>query len=260
MFHTTFPAVSALGFPSLAHLLQAGLAPSASRYAFFLSLGMVSMAEVFDKTWFCALVFAMRHERKTVFWACFAGLVIHVFIAAAFGYSVSRLLTPRTLDFLAASIYGAFALLYGYDWLTSEKNSDIIEEGKKEAAASWCEEECPVNEEEGNYGSIKPAKKAIGQSTGRVFWQCFVAVFIAEWGDRTQIAMIGIHASQPLVPVMLGSTVAFGIVTLLAVFLGSVLVNKTLKESTIRAACAASFVLFTVVALRDGLRETRTSF
>jgi len=231
--------------------------------AFLLSVGMVGMAEIFDKTWFVALVMAMRFDKSTVFWGCFAALLVHVFVAAAFGYSFSRLLTQRTLDFLAAGLYGAFAMLYAIDWATSEKNSDVMAAGKDEVSASIGSEEAPGDEEGAKYGAAQgPAVVSIdsgGNSgsnksqLGRVFFQCFMAVFIAEWGDRTQIAMIGIHASQPLVPVMLGSSVAFGLLTLSAVLVGMFLGDRTLSEGKVKAVCALSFAVFMAIAINDGV-------
>jgi len=85
----------------------------------------------------------------------------------------------------------------------------------------------------------------------RVFWQCFIMVFIAEWGDRTQIAMIGIHATLPLIPVMLGSTVAFGLLTLSAVIVGHFLRERTLSESTVKGVCALSFLTFALFGIHD---------
>jgi len=55
------------------------------------------------------------------------------------------------------------------------------------------------------------SKKALA-----VFGKAFMGVFIAEWGDRTQIAMIGQHASQPLIPVCIGSLIAFFLLTVSA--------------------------------------------
>lgn len=230
-------------------MMYLSFSPAVDRDAFLLSFSMVSMAEIFDKTWFVALVMAMRHEKNTVFWGCFAGLLIHVFIAAAFGWSVAQLLSPRVLDFLAASLYGLFTVLYAYDWYTTEKDSDLISAGREEV-----EEACPLAADPACVGALKGGARAAGKSyVPRVFWQCFMAVFIAEWGDRTQIAMIGIHASQPLIPVMLGSSVAFALLTLSAVLMGVFLGNRTLSESTVKAVCALSFALFTGIAIHDGM-------
>jgi putative Ca2+/H+ antiporter (TMEM165/GDT1 family) len=220
-----------------------------NNHAFFVSLAMVSMAEIFDKTWFVAFVMAMRFDKTIVFWSCFSGLLVHVFIAAAFGVAFNNILSARTLNLLAAALYSVFAVLYTYDWFTSEKDSDVIGAGKEEIAADM-----DMNEDVTSYGTQEAVTKEPSmkmQDLVRISWQCFLMVFIAEWGDRTQIAMIGIHATLPLIPVMLGSTLAFGLLTLSAVLLGKYLGNKTLSESTVKIACALSFVAFALIAIRD---------
>jgi len=230
-----------------------------SSHAFLVSLTMVSMAEIFDKTWFVAFVMGMRYDKCIVFWSCFLGLVVHVFIAAAFGIAFMHVLSARTLNLLAAGLYTVFAILYGYDWYTSDPDSDMIVAGKDEVAAEAFAD--PENSaDDGTYGTclspkagnrVPPIQKA--QEMATIFWQCFVMVFIAEWGDRTQIAMIGIHATLPLIPVMIGSTVAFGLLTLSAVLVGSFLGDKTLSESTVKGVCALSFLVFALIAIRDSM-------
>jgi len=236
----------------LSSMLYLSSAVSINTDAFLLSLGMVGMAEMFDKTWFVALVMAMRHEANVVFWGCFAGLAVHVLIAAVFGYSIAHMFFPSTLQFLAAGLYGTFAVLYTYDWYTSESDTDLMAAGKDEINEEFEDQEATPA-----YGAIKTkdikTPKASWTQTRRIFMECFMAVFIAEWGDRTQMAMIGIHASKPLVPVMLGSLLAFGLLTLSAVLVGLFLADKTLSESTVKAVCAASFAVFFVIAIRDGM-------
>jgi len=236
-------------------LMYLAKAMSVNTDAFFLSLSMVGMAEMFDKTWFVALVMAMRHEKNVVFWGCFAGLAVHVLIAAAFGYSITLLLAPSTLQFMAAALYGTFTILYTYDWYTTESNTDLMAAGKDEIEEEFGGEPAI------NYGSAQ-GKDAISSMLPsresflkfrRVFMECFMAVFIAEWGDRTQIAMIGLHASKPLIPVMAGGLLAFGLLTLSAVLVGMYLSDRTLSESTVKAVCAVSFGLFTCLAIHDGL-------
>jgi len=104
--------------------------------------------------------------------------------------------------------------------------------------------------------SARSARKSTFQQAQEmcgVFWQCFVMVFIAEWGDRTQIAMIGLHATLPLVPVMIGSTIAFGLLTLSAVLLGRLIGDQTLSEKTVKGICALSFAIFAVLAIHDSM-------
>lgn len=86
-----------------------------------------------------------------------------------------------------------------------------------------------------------------------VFAKCFMVVFIAEWGDRTQIAMIGQHASRPLIPVFLGSSVAFFLLTMSAVGTASLLAGRSLSERLVFGISSACFTLFAILALKDAL-------
>jgi len=227
----------------------------ATSHAFNLAFTMVSMAEVFDKTWFVALVMAMRFPTMqfTVFWGCLAALLVHVVLAAVFGYSISRFLSPSQLDFLAAGVYFVFTVMYGYDWYKSEANSDVLAAGMEEI-----DEEMVQEDEETKYGTVTSKQPTQAGTSfaqkSRVFWQCFMVVLIAEFGDRTQIAMIGVHASQPLLPVMCGSAAAFGMLTASAVAVSSFLNGRTLSESFVKAAIALSFAAFTLVAIHDGMK------
>ena len=74
--------------------------------------------------------------------------------------------------------------------------------------------------------------------------QCFMAMFIAEWGDRTQIAMIGQHASQPLIPVCLGSLLAFFLLTVSAVIVGMCLDGMKLSEKMVHLVSSLSFLKY----------------
>lgn len=213
--------------------------------SFFLSLSMVGMAEMFDKTWFVALVMALRHEKVIVFWGCFAALVVHVFISAACGYSIAKLCMPSTLNFFAAALYGVFSIMYGYDWYTTEKDADLMASGKEEVSHLANERAAILSKDESYAARMSHVRT--------VFMKCFMAVFIAEWGDRTQIAMVGLHASHPLLPVILGSSLAFALLTLSAVIVGMLLGERSLSEKAVKAACAVGFVVFTVLAVRDGM-------
>eukprot|EP00929_Paragymnodinium_shiwhaense_P109242 TRINITY_DN75615_c0_g1_i1.p2 TRINITY_DN75615_c0_g1~~TRINITY_DN75615_c0_g1_i1.p2 ORF type:complete len:296 (+),score=54.64 TRINITY_DN75615_c0_g1_i1:98-889(+) len=217
--------------------------------AFFVSLTMVGVAEVFDKTWFVALVMALRHDRNTVFWGCFAGLALHVPIAAVFGYSLTKAFSPQSLDMMAACLYGVMAVLYTWDWYTTEKGADIFAAGREEA-----NEAIAGQPADGERQPLSPAKAKAWSMRNSVFFQCFMAVFIAEWGDRTQIAMVGLHASQPLYPVMAGSLVAFFFLTISAIIVAFFLAEKELSERTVKAVVAMSFVAFTIWSLHDALR------
>merc|ERR1719231_664912 len=108
-------------------------------------------------------------------------------------------------------------------------------------------------DEDQEYGSTpeKGYKKPV-TSWKQVFGQVFLAMFIAEWGDRTQIAMVGQHASLPLIPVCLGSLLAFLILTCSAVFTGMLIADMKLREKTVHLLSSISFGIFTLLAAYEG--------
>lgn len=217
------------------------------------SLCMVGVAELFDKTWFMGLILAFRYSPMSVFVGSFAALFLHTILAAAFGYAFAMLLKPYVVDFLAASLFLIFAVMYTRDSYQADADSDLIASGREEAAEDMGEEE-PADETLPTYGVAggKGAPKRARAQAGAVV-KSFVAVFIAEWGDRTQIAMIGQHASQPLVPVFLGSCVAFFLLTLSAVGAASMLRGQKISERHVFAVVAACFYVFAALSLKEAL-------
>lgn len=202
----------------------------------FQSFCLVAIAELFDKTWFVALLMAMNHPKNIVLWGCYAALALHTVLAAVFGFAVSLLMPLAYLHLLAASLYGSFAVLYARDYYYADPAGDMIEAGKEEAGEAL---------------PIEGGKKQSDRTP--IFSTCFMAMFIAEWGDRTQVAMIGQHASQPLVPVCIGSLVAFFLLTASAVLAGSLLADQRISERCVYLVSALSFTVFAILALRDGL-------
>merc|ERR1719198_1922717 len=209
--------------------------------ATFQSFCLVGIAELFDKTWFVALLMALRYDKITVFNGCYLALVVQTIIAALFGYTISRVAPIWCLHFGAAALYGFFAILYMKDFYEADPDGDLIATGKEEAGESI---------EEDEERPLKGKKQELG-SWWKVFSQCFMAMFIAEWGDRTQIAMVGQHASQPLIPVCVGSLLAFFLLTLSAVVVGILLDKMKLSEKAMHLFSAVSFAVFAVLALHD---------
>merc|ERR1719316_1614684 len=218
--------------------------------ACFQSFCLVGSAELFDKTWFVALLMSLRHPKTVVFTSCFLALMVHTIIAAIFGYGISKTMPIRFLHFTAAALYTVFAVLYFRDWHNADPKADIIETGKEEAGEAIAE--CSPN----SYGSTENKKENKQKETqtkvSQVFTQCFMAMFIAEWGDRTQIAMVGQHASQPLIPVCIGSLIAFFLLTFTAVLAGYLLAGKSLSEKTVHLFSGGSFTIFALLAIHDG--------
>ena len=81
------------------------------------------------------------------------------------------------------------------------------------------------------------------------FWTTFGALFLAEMGDKTQLAAITLAAStrSPL-SVFLGAAIALALVSLIGVTVGTVL-GQYLPENILRKVAAAAFIVIGVMML-----------
>ena len=77
----------------------------------------------------------------------------------------------------------------------------------------------------------------------------FVTIFLAELGDKTQIAaiMMSSEAKRPL-SVYLGAMLAFGIITLLAVFVGMG-ITRFMPLHIVKNLSAAAFIIIGILIL-----------
>jgi Ca2+/H+ antiporter, TMEM165/GDT1 family len=83
----------------------------------------------------------------------------------------------------------------------------------------------------------------------KIFFATFGTIFLAELGDKTQLASLFLAAkSGAWVSVCLGSVLAFALVTLLTVIIGAVAGNM-LKPELIKYGTATLFIIIGVLML-----------
>lgn len=186
----------------------------------FLSVfGVIFVAELPDKTALAALVLATRHKPLPVFLGAAAALTVQSAVAVGAGQLIS-LLPSRIVHIVAGVVFLISAV---FMWLRKE-------DAKEEDAS----------------------KRAARESFWRVTWSSFLVVFIAEWGDLTQIATAALAAryGAPLT-VFVASSLALWAVAAIAVFIGN-RARKLLDPILTQKIAAALFALIGV-ALVIGL-------
>lgn len=235
---------------------------------FFRCFIMVSAAEIFDKSWFIGLLLALRFNRMTVFSGAISALILHAAMAVALGFAFAKFIPKQVMCFLAAALFAVFAFLYLKDWYYAEPGKDAIAAGREEAA-----NECDLSSADGDSDGAEDSEngEAVNKdadsvdseattskcsSEWLVFTKAFMAVFVAEWGDRTQFAIVGQALSQPAIPVFLGSGAAFALLTLTAVAAGALLSNWTCSETILFLISGIIFAIFAVLSLIEGLNAT----
>ncbi|MHB8895441.1 MAG: TMEM165/GDT1 family protein [Candidatus Geothermincolia bacterium] len=83
----------------------------------------------------------------------------------------------------------------------------------------------------------------------KAFGAAFGLTFIAELGDKTQIAVLTLSARYGWLPTFLGAAAAFTILNALAVTVGEVLA-KVVPADVIRYVSAAIFIIFGLLSFR----------
>jgi putative Ca2+/H+ antiporter (TMEM165/GDT1 family) len=155
------------------------------------SAGVVALAEVGDKTQLLAFVLAARFKRPLpIVAAIMLATLLNHGLAAYFGTWLTSLLNPDWLAYLLGISFIAMA-----GWIMIP---DKLEEDDRAIA-----------------------------HTASVFGTSFLSFFMAEMGDKTQIATLAMaaHYGLPLT-VMIGTTLGMLIANVPAVYMGERLAGK----------------------------------
>jgi len=164
-----------------------------------------------DKTQLLSFLLAARLKRKPPIIAgiLFATLANH-FLAGSVGVWAAKLVSPQTLRWIVAVLFFAFGA-----WVLKP---DTIEEDPKLRDAG-------------------------------VFLTTLIAFFLAEMGDKTQLATVALAARyDSLVAVVTGTTLGMMIANVPAVWIGGALAHRV-NMKVMRGVAAGLFVLLGVLAL-----------
>jgi putative Ca2+/H+ antiporter (TMEM165/GDT1 family) len=180
--------------------------------AFLFSLGFVVLAEMGDKTQLLAMAFATRYKASVVLWGVFAATVCNHFLAVLAGNYLTDIVPMRTIQIAAA---GSF-ILFG---LWTIRGDELHGEDKR--------------------FNFSP------------FWTVAIAFFIAEMGDKTQLATVTLAAKyQSVMPVLAGTTIAMLIADAIGIVIG-VNLGKKIPERAVKWVAALIFIFFGAYGLYE---------
>lgn len=181
--------------------------------ALFTSMGVVALAEIGDKTQLLAFVLAARFKKPVpIIAAIFCATIVNHGLAGAVGAWITATLTPETLRWVVGLSFIGMAI-----WTMIP---DKIEEEETQVA------------------------KHLG-----VFGATLITFFLAEMGDKTQIATVAMAAHFPSpVMVVIGTTLGMLIADVPAVFVGDRF-SKKIPMKLVHSIAAGMFAAMGVLAL-----------
>lgn len=219
---------------------------------------MIIMSEIFDKTFFIAALMAMRNSPLFVFSASFASLGLMHVLSTFLGMVLPQLLSPKVTTLLASILFLAFGLKLLKDaWemnpreAISEEMREVeqeIELRESNRAVERAEKQLPEGSQ------INGISNLLSLVFSPLWIQIFVMNFLAEWGDRSQIATVALGASTHIIDVLIGGLVGHGVCTAVAI-IGGRLLASSLSSRSITFGGAFCFLLFACIYFIDWKRE-----
>jgi putative Ca2+/H+ antiporter (TMEM165/GDT1 family) len=222
--------------------------------AFTGAVAMIVATELGDKTFFIAAVLSMKHDRAAVFGGAFAALVIMTVLSTAMGLVLPALLSPQYTHVLGGILflYFGFKLLSESRSMEAGQHSDELEEVEEELLQQSSKKKVAEKDiEEGGADKTPSSKKQAQQQQNHwynIFVQSLTLTFVAEWGDRSQIATIALAAHRNAVGVTVGGCLGHCLCTGLAVAGGRMLAAR-ISEKTVAVGGGIVFLLFGVHSL-----------
>ncbi|EPB72210.1 hypothetical protein ANCCEY_08699 [Ancylostoma ceylanicum] len=236
-------------------------------HGFLASLSVIIVSELGDKTWFIAVIMAMRHSRLTVFSGAMAALALMTVLSACLGW-VTQLIPRMVTYYVSTALFALFGLKMlheGYHirrkqtfkgkFLFPKKRTRAEEEEFEEAQAEVAKREMDldagkfVDMEAGNAGSNRSSSSAwlIFSFASRIFIEAFTMTFVAEWGDRSQLTTIILAAREDIAGVISGGILGHALCTGIAV-IGGKLVAQRISVRTVTIIGGVVFLIFALSA------------
>ncbi|RLJ21368.1 UPF0016 domain-containing protein [bacterium endosymbiont of Escarpia laminata] len=164
--------------------------PPESFSAALSSFTLIALAEIGDKSQLVCMTLATRHRHWPVLLGATLAFLVLNALAVLFGAGIAAWVPERVLAGVVAVMFGVFGIhtLLHKD----EEESDEVEE--------------------------RPGHG--------IFYTTLLLILVAEFGDKTQIAVAGLAGSMAPWPVWLGATAALILVTALGVWAGRTLLQR----------------------------------
>ena len=185
----------------------------------FGAFALLFLAEMGDKTQLVAMTLAHRYRMAPVIIGVFGAFLVLNLLAVLVGEALYSFVPPAVTLLAAGALFLFFAWRL---WLDGDE-----------------EEEDDTAERAGGHGALVTS---------------FLLIFLAELGDKTQLALIALIASTGAAwSVFIGGTLALWAVSLIAILIGGTVLRRIPKLWVHRVA-AGLFLVFGLLALAQAGR------
>jgi Ca2+/H+ antiporter, TMEM165/GDT1 family len=188
----------------------------------------VFLAELPDKTMIATIVLSARFHRPFAVWIGAASALTLQMVIAVTAAQLLRLLPERPVQFAVSGLFAVGAIVL---WRSQDEATDPNEAITDDL----------------------PQAPASTLTSSRIAATVFGIVFIAEWGDLTQLATASLATTRPPFSVLVGPSLAMITVSAIGVLAGRALL-RVLPERLLHRAAAVVFATLAVVFFINAVR------
>jgi len=194
---------------------------------------LIALSELGDKTFFIGAILAMRHPRWWVFLGVTSALATMTLISVGMG-QVAAWFPQHYVRALAVALFLGFGFKLLYDASRMSGQATLAHEEQEALAV------------------VERQERGIATwSAGAVVMEAFTLTFVAEWGDRTQIATITLASAHHALGVLLGAIGGHALCAALAVMGGNLIAGR-ISERWLTAVGGVLFLGFGILAALKG--------
>lgn len=175
------------------------------------SFVLIALAEIGDKSQLVCMTLAARHRHWPVLLGATTAFLVLNALAVVFGAGVAAWVPERLMAAIVALLFAAF----GVHALLSRIDSE---------------------------------SESVTEKPGRgIFLTTLLLILVAEFGDKTQIAVAGLAGSMAPIPVWIGASVALVMISVLGVWAGRTVLQR-LPLHWLHRLGGGIFLLFALIA------------
>ncbi|GMY18316.1 GDT1-like protein 5 [Fagus crenata] len=208
------------------------------------SLAMTVLSEIGDKTFFAAAILAMRHPRRLVLSGCLSALIVMTILSVLVGWAAPNLISRKWSHHITTLLFFGFGLWSLWDGFKDEGEAEELAEVEAKLDADWKPNTGTTKKSNKDDDDIKKQKQPfLSQFFSPILLKAFSITFFGEWGDKSQLATIGLAADENPFGVVLGGILGQALCTIAAVVGGKSLAAQ-ISEKVVALSGGALFIVF----------------
>ncbi|XP_073000004.1 GDT1-like protein 5 [Typha latifolia] len=220
------------------------------------SLAMTVLSEIGDKTFFAAAILAMRYPRRIVLAGCLAALTVMTILSASLGWAAPNLISRKWAHHVTTLLFFGFGIWSLWEGFKEDGEAEELAEVEAKLDADLKANNGEAKSNSKTSDDLKKQKRAfLAQFFSPIFLKAFSLTFFGEWGDKSQIATIGLASDENPFGVVLGGIIGQAFCTTAAVLGGKSLASQ-ISERMVALSSGVLFLVFGFLSFLSGSGES----